>query len=770
MHLRYFDDMTYFDTVTETFVRIRIPHGAPKPPARAAHGAVCPDNRHIYIFGGRYKYPMPQRGLTHRHYNDVWVFDTRNGSWKCLIDPPEGDTEKYKRTPVQDPRYRLATDYDNDGNNDDDDDEAADDEDEADDNSEGKNGGTSKAGKLENRRKHKSTDAAAAPQYPAPRCCFLMVLDPALPHKAHIVGGYTSSNVCFYYLGDSWTLDLLTLSWTPMTFLDGSDHLNRVSIHTPTCFYDELVLFAGEGSEEVMEVPYGSQQFLPHTTIFTVPETPLADVLKYRDPVAYNYFLLRRREDLSDVTIETPNGGSFKLHRIVVAARMKHLNQLLSARGKWTMVNTSLTASFSLRSSQKFTVKTCTVSSADWETFLVASMPQEFFSIFHRTFDQDVLTQAFLFAYTDTIHQIHRVSLDHLVQLYHLGFILDLRRLSAVALSQISDRLDPYFPHRSDMPLIDEMLASSVHFGAEIPLLDTLIWYRLNSATIRSSSSSNGLFSQSMQALTILPTIILPVHNDMSKVVPGRDLLDIANVWLARDGPYASLSASMDALCASPDDADADFELQVPAASSGADDDNVDEPSTASSSSQMDVDGAAYPSTSQPTSDPIRVHKSILIFSSPYLKALLSNDFKESQQGFAIVQDLPYPMERSSLAALIRFMYGGSFKHIQDKNMALDILCNVQFFYSQHQELSKPIPHLGQKSTRLLRPRSLETELMAHCIDIVLSGEVTSDEIAGLLSLSHTLGLLHFEQRLNKRLRGKQSDSARATSSSAAAL
>jgi hypothetical protein len=720
MRLRYFNDVTCFDTATEEFVRISIPPECPKPPPRAAHGAVCPDNRHIYIFGGRYKYPTPVNGLTHRHYNDVWVFDTRNNSWKCLIDPPEGDTEKYMRAPVKEPFYRLAAD--------------SDEEEEEEVKEHHTQGG--KTNKSESGRSE-----AATALYPAARCCFLMVLDPALPHKAHIVGGYTSSNVCFYYLGDSWTLDLLELSWTPMRFLPGSDQLNRVSIHTPTYFYDELILFAGEGSEEVMEVPYGSQQFLPHTTIFTVPDTPLAAILRYRDPVAFHYYQLSSRKDLSDVTIET-RGGSFHLHRLVVTARMKRLNHLLASEGQWNTESTSLSSSIALRSSQKFTVKTCSISVEDWESFVHSSMPLDFFSTFKRTFDHETLVRAYLFAYTDTIHHIHRVPLDQLVQLYHLGFILGLNRLAAVALSQIAERLDPYFPHSSDLRLVDELLASSVHFGTELALFDTLVWFHLNSA---SGAAASGILAQRPSAITILPTMVIPVHSDMSQIAPGRDLGDIAESWLHKQGAFASLSDSMDALCGLADDVDADFELLVPASSGTEEGQEQDQESSCST-----MDLSSNGTTPRPSSDPIRVHKSILIFSSPYLKALLSNDFKESQQGFAIVQELPYPMERSSLAALIRFMYGGSIKHIQDKNMALDILCNVQFFYSQHQELSKPIPHLGQKSTRLLRPRSLETELMSHCIDIVLSGEVSHDEIAGLLSLSHSLGLLHFEERLNK--------------------
>lgn len=204
---------------------------------------------------------------------------------------------------------------------------------------------------------------------------------------------------------------------------------------------------------------------------------------------------------------------------------------------------------------------------------------------------------------------------------------------------------------------------------------------------------------------------------------------------------------------------DGDFELYVPAAAEeepelsleGDTGEKISDPSSTSAnmSNSEAVALSAFLPNVTPTAVPIIVHKNILAFSSPYLKGLLSNDFQETQQGYAVVS-VPYPMERASLCALIQFMYGGSIKHIQDKNTALDILCNIPFFYSQRQELLKPLPHLGVQSTRLLRRRSLEIELMTHCIDVVLSGAVSDVEVLELQQLSIALGLVQFEQRLMK--------------------
>ena len=792
MHLRYFGDVTYFDTISERFARVKLAPYSPKLPPRAAHGAVCPDDRHIYIFGGRYKYPTPHKGLTHKHYNDVWVFDTRRNTWKLLINPPETDPSKYMILPNQ-LRYQLATD------------EQSDDEDGADHSNEG---GRATSDETSTKRKPK-----LAEDYPAPRCCFVMVLDPDLPHKAHIVGGYTSSNVCFYYIGDAWTLDLLELSWTPMRFLPDSMHLNRISIHAPTAYHDLLLLFAGEGSIDVPEVPYGSQQFLPHTTIFQLPNTTTADVIRYRDPVAYNYYQLSLRKDLADVAIELPGGHVQYLHRVVIAARMKSLNRLLSTQGEITerkalsssssalaaSTSSMSSSSSSLRSSQRFSARTFNISPTIWANFLTETMPNFFFETFDRRFDEGIVSQAFLFAYTDTLHHIHRLSLDELVQLYHLGMLLDLKRLAAVALEEIAENLDPYFPRLFELPLIAELIASTVHFTAELSLIDILLWYHRNSSAAGmrtfltettpssssssdSSSNSTGVFnsqlepstsgskalspsssssnihsatSSSSSAITITKHIAIPVIKNYSYIRPMCGIRDVAVAWLKHGGSFATLSEAMDNLYTSmsevstSNESEADFELLVETSSSLSTVPSSSSPTSSSTS-------AAAPSSSSTSSffppmvsHPIPVHKSILIFSSPYLKGLLSHGFQETELGFATVQ-APYPMDRASLDALIQFMYGGSVKHIQDKNTALDILCNIQFFYSQKQELLKPLPHLGQRSTRMLRPRSLEIELMTHCIDVVLSGEVSESEIADLLDLAKSFVLVQFEERLMK--------------------
>jgi hypothetical protein len=798
MHLRYFGDVTYFDTEKEVFVRVKLAPKSPKLPPRAAHGAVCPDDRHIYVFGGRYKYPtVAANGLTHRHYNDLWVFDTRYNSWKLLIDPPEADPSKYMKQPIH-PNYRAAMDEPQ---------EEAVAETNLNHSMDSQMLLDDPEGEQLSIKRASSKDPD---DYPAPRCCFVMVLDPDLPHLAHLVGGYTSSNVCFYYIGDAWTLDLLELSWKPMKFLQRSDPLNRISIHTPTYFYDELLLFAGEGSVDVAEVPYGSQQFLPFMTIFTIPQNKFSDVLRYRDPVAYNYYQLSLRSDLADVTLEI-GGSTFNLHRVVVAARMKRFHQLLLESGEWSTAASSLSLSSSLSSSRGSSLRSsaqrasstsqiCTIKCELWDGFIRASLPSDFFETFHqRTFEPEVISQAILFAYTDAIHKIHRLSFDRLVQLYHFGMITDLKRLSAVALLQISERLDPHFPS-SEVGLIAELLVVTWHYFSDISedpttlkLINALIWHYSNSVTAGTShgfrqrhdqaESSSGVPSSSpaggtsiplpsnskaesshANLLRLTPTMTLPKPPDYSSVCSSRDVDQVANEWLKHSsGAFAPLSVAMEALFIALNESEitrtveGDFELYVPSpASQNAMDEGVESSVAGSSVSASPADAGEQKSMSlpfpplPPPTTPIVVHKNILTFSSLYLKGLLSNSFQETQQGFASVGDLPYPMEQASLSALIRFMYGGSVQHIQDKNTALDILCNVPFFYSQRQELLKPLPHLGQRSTRLLRPRSLEIELMTHCIDVVLSGEVTNDEIEALEELACALNLVQLAQRLAK--------------------
>lgn len=935
IRLRYFGDVTYFDTVTETFHRVQFPEGARTLPPRAAHGAVCPDGRHIYVFGGRYKHPNPamNRGLTHRHYNDLWVFDTRNENWKRLINPPEGDPEKYLKVPVN-PAEALAVDEEVDENvesDDDLDDTFAEYEYDLSGKKRRKRASTNQS-TYGTEKKPKTAEKSFA-DYPAPRCCFVMVLDPDLPHKAHIIGGYTSSNICFYYISDAWTLDLLELSWTRVPFKAGC-RLSRVSIHTPTCYYNDVILFSGEGSQDRPELAYDNQLFLNETTIFTPPSTPLADILRYRDPVAHKYFKMLRRRDLSDVTLESPK-GTWHLHRVVVAARMKPLLGLLNTANEFARsqaeqaLQASLSSSapdtqdisgspsaasisaatsaskpsvtptglrssfksasggFSLRMTQSaFNVPGVIIGSAPvsaeiWSQWLVSSMPPKFFSTFNADgllstaadvsskamdtehsdsahsssspssmagienedshtvdtspekvaaefFDLEALETAFLFTYTDAIRLIHQIPLRLLVQLYHLGFVLGIHRLSAVVLLQIGERLDPYFPLYSNRALIAQMILTTRHFQPDADqLINALLWHHRNAnystkfkiamnrtnvsdpiavvarppvdiedllADLREQesneekpASTSAVMELTSIAERITPDLTLPLPKNLSIIAPIGDISAVANSWLALGGAFAPLPTAMENSYLtlqndetsrdsapnsrlSPGEADgafedADFALFLPEASDEAPLDASAAPSTedVSSSGMRGMSSSVAPAQSgemgvssffpsapvHPASVPIGVHKSILIFSSPYLRGLLSENFQEAQQGFALLENLPYPMERSSLGALMQFMYSGSFKHITDKNAALDILCNVPFFFTQLPELTKPLPHLGVSSTRMLRPRCIELELMSHCMDVVLSGDVDDDEFKGLMELAKALALVQFDQRIN---------------------
>lgn len=929
IRLMYFGDVTYFDTETETFVRVKFPPGARTLPPRAAHGAVCPDGRHIYVFGGRYKHnsPAQNRGLTHRHYNDLWVFDTRSETWKCLINPPEQDPEKYLA--VSSRPCQLAKDEEEDDFQDD---EVEDEFAEYEYDISGKKrrkGANTESSVPKNEKKPKTADKSFS-DYPAPRCCFVMVLDPDLPHKAHIIGGYTSSNICFYYISDAWTLDLLELSWTRLSFKAGS-RLSRVSIHVPTCYYDEVVLFAGEGSQDVGEIAYKNQHFLNETKIFTPPATPLSAILRYRDPIAHKYYKMLKRRDLSDVTLDIPQ-GCWHLHRVVVASRMKELHVLIdvaheaaqlqassaslhsSTPGFVSETNSSssslpfasggpstnlassrsrLTASFgssTARLNQSafiapgVIVSSAPVSAEIWNQWIVASMPLEFFETFTTTkvfdevssasnaedaghhgsapssfdskdgsrlhaaassvekvaagfFDAESLDLAFVFAYTDVIQRIQKVPMHRLVQLYHLGFILGLRRLSAVVLVQIGERLDPFFPLYSNRILIAQMIATTLHFEPDAQkLVNVLLWHHRNANFATkfetktfetnvskplprravnpddadqeqggleesespkvahdgySADSSDAFVSSPVEVVEqVTPSLHLAFPRDMTTISPIGDIAAVANEWLAHGGKYATLPVAMEngylslqnesvtqdgevidaPYDANSDDdldagvsAEADFVLYLPQSNEEGAEATSEEGAMNVSSPEFPTGEAHAPfetneltlsslfptAPATPTSQPIRVHKSILIFSSPYLRGLLSDNFREAQQGFALLQDLPYPMERASLGALVQFMYSGSCNHIVDKNVALDILCNVPFFFTQLPELTKPIPHLGVRSTRMLRPRCIELELMIRCMDVVLSGEVAEDEFQGLMELAKVLALVQFDQRIN---------------------
>jgi hypothetical protein len=119
---------------------------------------------------------------------------------------------------------------------------------------------------------------------------------------------------------------------------------------------------------------------------------------------------------------------------------------------------------------------------------------------------------------------------------------------------------------------------------------------------------------------------------------------------------------------------------------------------------------------------------------SPYFKLLISSNFKESRQGYTALNDLPYEMDLASLEAFVRFMYTGLTSHITESKMALEILCNIGYFYSTDHDstalLIKNHPSLGQ---------SLDQLLMDHCVRIVVDGISTDADIQSLKSIATTL-------------------------------
>jgi hypothetical protein len=532
-----------------------------------------------------------------------------------------------------------------------------------------------------------------------------MFVDAHIPSKIHIVGGHTTSATKSYFLNDAWTLDLVDLTWRPMEFDHETPLNDRISsLSSPLLFHNDAVLFCGKtvgymvpGKLICLTTGGVSEQL----TRITRPSPSIELYLEHHNPFALKYYNLYNDKESADVQIEIGD-ANIVLHRAIIMARASNLFSFIPAKYP-------LESQYTARSSQN---KLCAISLAEWEEFMAQTLPSDYNTRFRQTFDPALLQVAFQYLYTDTLMDGHYYDLNQCVQLFAMSLCFGLYHLSITSLIHICEHLGPWNVQMDHPKLLAEMIELSDHFKIEESLNIAFKWH----------------YAHAVRELTGSDHSVTQWKLSAENLVNLRPVFAVSNFALDWASSH-TLAKDMDAfLNSSRFREESDFELVVPV---------CNEYSLTPAITEDEDSETMYGRF-------IPVHKCIVGAMSPFLKTLMSSqNFKESRQNYAIIHNLPYNMDRHSLQAFVCFMYSGTTSHITEKSIALDILCNIDYFFARESSSEPCVIHSLQK------PGSLEDSLTNHCLGVILSGEITDDFIRSLKELAESLKLNVLQHHLS---------------------
>lgn len=638
--LTYFNDVHYYDTTLHLFTKVVIDPQSDEFTARAAHGAVCPDGRHIYVFGGRCRYQANQ----YLNYNDLFVFDTETSRWSKLQPRPSTKITTTMTSAMSTCDHVVYS---------------------------------SQHG------------------YPQPRCCFTMTWDKDFPCYIYILGGYIYHDQTLNYFNDCWMLDLIALRWHRIEFNTTSDPFRYTSIHAPPIFHNDVILFSGEGTMDQQQCDYASVPFLKTLGILQLPQSSINNILNYKNPLALQYYTLFDSKTHVDIILDI-SYHQFHLHKPIIEARMPWLDTYLDS---FHVILSS--PSSTLPSSPSSSLSSCNPSMPprmhidQWQDFLTMTLPHSYVKKYGVDIDAELVHTVLQYAYTDHIMNAHRLTLEQCVDLFVLSVCLNFLHLRSTVLILIGEHINPHHVTLDIKQQISKLEHSVRGAQLDESLITLLKWYNTTSDETTLCLDNPHMDDTPSPWYGLRPTM---------------EFERIANTWKNHHSECLNLSQAMSRLYTTKNEEDCDFQVLLPQQAS------------------------------------IPVHSSILAHSCPYFHGLLKKNFMENQNRCVVIEELAYPMQHSSLDALLHYMYSGSLIHIVDKTIALDIVCNIHYFYANEE-----CDTVHEVANPFMKPiLSLANMLMTHCVDILTCDVLSHQEIESLDSLASTLDLKMLQARITK--------------------